>query len=300
MIMDAVVFGNITLDVICHVVDDVPRYESISFEHVVVAPGGCGSNVAIGLCAHGVPTALIGRTGADDAANLVQSYWKRIGLDTRFVQEVEGVSTGTSVGLVDHEAQPRFIHTSGANRTLTSEAIDVPLLVKEGARNLHIGGYFVLPGVMDNRFGKVLAEGRQQGLVVSLDVVRSPRMADPSLLWTCLPNVDIFLCNSVEAYRLSGENEPRTAALALRSRGARAVIIKLGGEGCWLESLDYSELIPAPPAKVLDTTGAGDAFAAGLIAASIQNKDLLDACRAGNQAGARAVEVLGAVTIWFQ
>jgi ribokinase len=298
--MDAVVFGNVTLDVICQTVDDVPRYESIAFEHVVVAPGGCGSNVAIGLCALGVSTALIGRTGDDDAANLVRSYWKRIGLDTHFVHQVDGISTGTSVGLVDHEAQPRFIHTSGANRTLTSDAIDLPKLIHAGARNLHVGGYFVLPGVMDDRLGQVLAQGRQQGLMISLDVVRSPRMADPSFLWTCLPNVDIFLCNSVEAYRLSGENEPKAAALSLRSRGAEIVIVKLGEEGCWLESVEFSELIPGLPVQVIDTTGAGDAFAAGLIAALLQEKDLRDACYSGNQAGARAVTVLGAVSAWYQ
>ena len=66
--MEAVVFGNITLDVICKPVDDVPRHDSLGFEEVVVAPGGCGYNVAIGLCALGVSTALVGRTGNDDAA----------------------------------------------------------------------------------------------------------------------------------------------------------------------------------------------------------------------------------------
>jgi ribokinase len=298
--MDAVVFGNVTLDVICQTVDDVPRYESISFEHVVVSPGGCGSNVAIGLCALGVQTALIGRIGSDDAAGLVESYWRRIGLDTCFIQRMERFSTGTSVGLIDHEAQPRFIHTSGANQTLTAEAIDLPLLLREGVRNLHIGGYFVLPGVLDQHFSKVLADCRQQGLMVSLDVVRSPRMADPTLLWTCLPSIDIFLCNSFEAYRLSGENDPKTAAQALRAKGAHTVIVKMGKEGCWLESSMNSSLIPAPIAKVVDTTGAGDAFAAGLIAALLQKRNLPEACLAGNQAGARAVEILGAVTTWYQ
>lgn len=298
--MDAVVFGNVTLDVICQTVDDVPRYESISFNHVVVAPGGCGSNVAIGLCALGVPTALIGRVGVDDAANLVRTYWTRIGLDTQFIQQIEGNSTGTSVGLVDREAQPRFIHTSGANRTLTPEAIDIPLLVQQGVRSLHIGGYFVLPGVMDDRLGMVLALARQEGVMVSLDVVRSPRMADPSFLWTCLPNVDIFLCNLVEACRLTGEKEPGSAATALRSRGAKAVIVKLGQDGCWLDSPECSETIPAPTVKVVDTTGAGDAFAAGMIAALLDGKHLPEACLAGNLAGARAVGVLGAVTAWYQ
>ena len=108
--MEAVVFGNVTLDALCHPVDDVPRHESISFEQVIVAPGGCGSNVAIGLCALGVDTALVTCIGTDDAAFLVERYWGRVGLDTHFVRRLADVPTAVSVGLVDSDAQPRFVH----------------------------------------------------------------------------------------------------------------------------------------------------------------------------------------------
>ena len=70
--MEAVVMGNVTIDVLCFWIDEVPRYESIAFERSVVSPGGCGSNVAIGLCALGISAALIGRIGVDPAANLVK------------------------------------------------------------------------------------------------------------------------------------------------------------------------------------------------------------------------------------
>ena len=73
--MDAVVFGNVTLDTLCYPVDDVPRHQSIPFDRAIVAPGGCGSNTAIGLCALGVPTALVARIGTDDAAS--GGRWKQ-------------------------------------------------------------------------------------------------------------------------------------------------------------------------------------------------------------------------------
>src|SRR3990172_5319777 len=196
--MKAVVFGNITLDVICSPVNEVPRYESLSFDQVVVSPGGCGSNVAIGLCALGQPTALVGRMGMDDASILVRSYWQRVGLETKYVQQVEGDPTGTSVRLVDQDGQPRFIHTSGANKTLTPAALDPDQLADEGAKSLHIAGFFVLPGVMDGSLAPVLAKAQARGLLTTLDVVRSPRMADPTPLWSCLPHLDIFLCNENE------------------------------------------------------------------------------------------------------
>ena len=298
--MEAFVFGNITLDIICKVVDEVPRYESMSFDQVMVSPGGCGSNVAIGLSAMGISTALIGRIGSDDAAGLVESYWKRVGLHTNYVEKVQGLPKGTSVGLIDQNAQPRFIHTSGANKTLTASALDIDQFIQDGAKSLHVAGFFVLPGIMDGSLAPALELAQRKGLLVSLDVVRSPRMADPTPLWSLLPFVDILLCNAHEASRISGKDKPSQAAKELRQRGAGAVIVKLGKDGCLIESEDLTECIPAPVAnEVVDTTGAGDAFAAGLIAALLNGKSYPDACMAGNEAGVRAVGSLGAVSAWF-
>ena len=61
--LDAIVFGNVTLDILCYPVNEVPRHESISFEDVTVSPGGCGSNTAIGLAALGIPTGIVARAG---------------------------------------------------------------------------------------------------------------------------------------------------------------------------------------------------------------------------------------------
>jgi len=299
MPMDSVVFGNATLDILCRIVDDVPRYDSIAFEQVIVAPGGCGSNVAIGLQSCGVQTALVACVGADDAAMLARRYWERVGIDLRYVRAVPDRPTGTSVGLIDSFSQPRFIHTSGANALLTASALALDEMAGLGVRAIHIGGFFVLPGLLDGRLPGVLSHARELGMHISLDVVRSPRMNDPSTLWPCMPFLDVFLCNDEEARRLSGEDEPHRAAMALNSRGSKSVIVKLGSLGCWLESANYSARIPGEQVDVIDTTGAGDAFAAGLIAALLHGDDLPAACRAANVAGARMVCTMGAVSGWL-
>jgi ribokinase len=297
--VDAVVFGNVTLDVICKTVDEVPRHESLAFDQVAVMPGGCGSNVAVGLCALDVPTALVACIGSDDAAELVRGFWNRFGLDQRFVHVVAGQPTGTSIGLVDSEAQPRFIHTPGANAFLNVDALDLSALTEEGARALHIAGYFVLPGILDGRLPATLADAQQHGMFTSLDVVRSKRMQDPSSLWPSFPYLDLFLCNAHEAWRLTGEEQPEQAGRYLRQRGAQSVIVKLGRDGCWLESPAFSGRIKAPQVEVMDTTGAGDAFAAGLIQALLQGYKIEDACWSANQAGAQIVGTLGAVGGWL-
>jgi sugar/nucleoside kinase (ribokinase family) len=303
-ILKAAVFGNATLDVLCYPVEEVPRNHSVSFERSTVSPGGCGSNVAMGLRALDVSTLLIARIGDDLAGEIDVRIWGEWGIDCRFVKKEAQSTTGISIGLVDRAFQPRFVHTSGANAILSAEDLDVHGLVANDVGWLHVAGFFVLPGLLDGRFGPALKSASELGLRISLDVVESPRMRDASHLWPCLPYLDIFLCNQQEAQILTGEDEPYQAAAFLHSYGAETVIIKGGAQGCWLskrgvlaEAFEQSR-IPAFDVPVIDTTGAGDAFAAGLIAAILKGKSLTDACVAANQAGAQVVTALGAISGW--
>lgn len=298
--LTAIVFGNVTLDIICYPVNEVPRHESIAFDEVAITPGGCGSNTAIGLAASGIPTGIVARTGNDDAADLLFRYWERVEVDTRFVQRTFGKPTGTSVGLVDDNLQPRFIHTSGANRGLTAAVIDPVAYADAGAKFFHIAGFFVLPNLFEDVAAK-LAELRILGIITSLDVVFNVRMDDSHLrsaLWESLPHLDFFIANDHEAFRLTDEAEPVKAAAILKERGAQNVIIKLGANGCYTLSEDFSGFVTAIKVKVIDTTGAGDAFAAGFIAALSQGACIEAACVAGNRAGARVVQKLGAIAAW--
>ena len=297
--LDVVVAGNVTLDVLCYPVDDVPRYESIAFEDAKVSPGGCGSNTAIGLAALGIDVGLAACLGTDDTSELLMRYWARAGVDLRYLTQVDDYITGVSVGLVDRAYQPRFIHTSGANTLLVPDMLSPEDYADAGARYFHVAGYFVLPGLYDAALAEVLSQARAMGVHTSLDVVTSPRMEDPAPLFPCLEHLDVFMCNAHEAYRMTKIKDPLLAAESLVKRGAHAVIIKLGEEGCWVESKEFRGQIPAASVPVVDTTGAGDAFAAGFLAAKVRGADMKTACQQGNLAGARVVQQLGAVEAWF-
>lgn len=298
--MDAIIFGNVTLDVICYPVNDVPRNESINFEDVMVSPGGCASNTAIGLASLGIPTGIVARTGDDDSADLLFRYWQRVGVDPFFVRKTPGVPTGIAVGLIDDHYQPRFIHTSGANRGLTAEVLDPKAYAEQGVKFFHIAGFFVLPNLFSQVADK-LAQLGKFGITTSLDVVFNVRMEDPKLrdaLWVSLPHLDYFLANDYEATRLTGESNYHNAAAVLRARGARSVIIKLGEKGCFAFSDIFTGIVPATKVNVVDTTGAGDAFAAGFMAGLLHGSNLRDACLAGNRAGAKVCTRLGAIAAW--
>jgi sugar/nucleoside kinase (ribokinase family) len=293
----AAVLGNVNLDVVCKTVDDVPRKESLLYQEGVILPGGNGSNTAIGLAVRGITTYLIAQTGVDFTAEFLKASWKQAGIDDRWVRTSKGVPTGTSVVLVDSSAQPRFIHTPGANSDLEPGVLDADKLLDQGVEHLHIAGYFVLPGLLKDDFSRALGKVRSRGITISLDVVSTPGMSAPEALWACLPAVDIFLCNRQEAGQLLGIHDPEQAARSFRDRGARAVILKLGEHGCWLNEGNTSLQIPAPEVEqILDTTGAGDAFAAGLITALLEGKNLPEACRRAGRAGADVIGHLGAVS----
>ena len=181
--IEAVVLGNVTMDVLCYPVEHVPRHESITFKHSIVSPGGCGSNVAIGLSALGVNTALVGWIGDDVSSVLITPTWDRVGLNYSYVRRDTQLQTGISIGLIDKKHQPRFIHTSGANQLLTAQDLKIAEFAKMGTRAVHVAGYFVLPGLMDDGLMKPLKEARARGIMTSLDVVSSPNMDNPEKLW---------------------------------------------------------------------------------------------------------------------
>jgi len=293
-----VVFGNVTLDVICQTVDDVPRYESVSFDNVLLSPGGCASNVAIGLGALGAPPFLICKTGDDPAADLLFQKWQQFHLDLSFVKKEKDIHTAVSIGLVDHNAQPRFIHTPGANAHLSLADLDFAIFSQNDIKIFHIGGFFVLPGLLDEHLPQTLKKIRDLGVTVSLDVVNSKRFWKPEYLFASMPQLDYFLCNKIEANKLTGEENIAKSAEIFYNAGARNIIIKLGSEGCYVNGETFTGIVPAKKVSVVDTTGAGDAFAAGLLASLARGESLYQACEQGNQCGANVVQELGTITYW--
>lgn len=297
--MNIAILGNVNLDIICATVDEVPRHNSIRFDQATVAPGGNASNVAIGLAALGVSTGLVACTGDDMSADMLVQTWQQAEIDTRFITREPKSATGVAISLVDSDDQPRFLHSPAANYQLTPNIIPIDELIDAGIRFLHTSGYFVMPGLLDSGFCEVLSKAQAAGIYTTLDVVESPDMDDPSLLWTCLPHLDIFTCNDQEATRLTGHSDPQQAALDLLAHGAKNVIVKLGERGCMLVDRAGSTTIPASPVRVVDTTGAGDAFMAGLLAALQRTSYLPKACKAGNHAGGLASTQYGAATYWL-
>ncbi len=296
--LDVIVVGNVAFDILCYPVNDVPRHGSITFQKAAIGPGGCGSNTAIGLAALGIKTALLACIGEDLGGEQALRSWKSFGVSTEYIKQQAEIDTGVSVGLIDAQAQPRFVHTTGANSHLGIGDLPVENLLSKGIRLLHLAGYFLLPGLLNDQLGPILAVLRENNVKITLDVQQTPRMTHPESLFSILPELDVFICNLQEAQQMLGAGNEYELSDKFHTKGARVVILKLGERGCLLSDRYQKQLIPPPKVNVVDTTGAGDAFAAGLIASLIREDNLLSACHRANLAGAKAVTRFGAIAIW--
>lgn len=279
------------------VVPPIPRLpcagELIATDDFLVQPGGCAANTAISLGRLGVRSTVVGRVGDDVFGGLVEEYLRDRGVDTSGVLRTEGSGTSKTVILPVAGDDRRFVHTFGANAALTAD--DIPQALLERADVIYVGGYLVLPGLRPGELAERLRIARDHGASIVLDVVVPSDRADLSLeaVAELLPLADYFVPNEDEARALTGESELHRQASSLRDAGSRVVVVKRGERGVFVQADDESFELPAPPVRVVEPSGAGDAFAAGLAYAVLEGWGLGRSVRFASVMGASACTALG-------
>lgn len=260
---------------------------------VTTAGGGSAANVACWLARQGVPTSYVGRVGDDPLGRESVVALHGCGVTT-YVSHDHERTTGTCVVLVEPGGERSMLPDSGANTTLTPA--DLPPEPFRPGAHLHLSGYTLLnEGCRDAALAAISMAGAA-GMTVSVD----PSSAAPLrsvgaarfLSWT--RGVDLLLANRDEAAVLAGTPDPNQAAQQLGD-DYREVVVKLGADGALWHRGFISASAPAERGvEVVDTTGAGDAFAAGFLASWLLHPEPETALAAGNRLAARAVSVVGA------
>ncbi|HKP17968.1 MAG TPA: sugar kinase [Gaiellaceae bacterium] len=267
--------------------------EVLTTGEFLVQPGGCAANTAIGLRRQGVDVSVIGCVGDDPFADLVERDLSGQGIDTTGIRRVPGLPTSMTVILPVAGEDRRYIHTFGANAAVRPDDLDADAL--EGADVLYVGGYLVLPGLQSEELAERLGAARERGATTVLDVAL-PGLAPVSLAEVAplLPQLDWFVPNCDEASALTGEREPEHQAERLLEAGAAAVAITLGERGAYVAAGADRFALPAPPVDVVEPSGAGDAFDAGLISGLLDGLDPRGCAERATALGASACTALGA------
>ena len=259
---------------------------------ITYAPGGSAANTAAWLAALGVPVTLAARIGDDIAGARVVDALADAGVSVRGASD-PGAATGTCVVLLGGDGERTMLPDRGANDALAPE--DLPAELFRAGAHLHLTGYTLLGEGSRAAGREALARAVRSGMTVSV----TPSSAAPLLAlgaetlvrWTA--GADLLLANAAEAGALSGEPEPRRAANALAEH-YREVVVTCGAAGAvWADGLVVASA-PAAAVAVVDTTGAGDAFAAGFLAAWLAGQAPESALAAGNRLAGTAVARRGA------
>ena len=290
------VAGTIVVDVPAHPVAQMPERGGLeAVERIDLYVGGAVANTGMALSRLGVPVGAVGSVGKDSLGRIVieeLSGWAQ----ELWIHEDETRPTSATLVLVHPDGERTFISAVGANAGLKEEHLPWEEMIEAGARAVHLGYALLLPGLDGAPMMRVLEKARELGLLVSLDVTWLPAASWEDAL-ALLTHVDVFCPNLTEAEAITGEGDPARAADALLDAGVKEVVaITLGEKGCYVKPAGGSGEYVArrQEASAVDTTGAGDVFVAGMLAARYKGHDWITAGRVANVAGATATTELGA------
>ena len=262
---------------------------------------GAETNVAIGLARLGLKVGWASRLGTDSMGRYLLAAMTHEGIDCSHVVCDASQPTGFQFKgcVTDGSDPPVEYHRKGSAASHMGVAdIDEAWLL--GARHLHATGVFAaVSGTTLPAAAKTMDLMRAAGRSVSFDPNLRPTLwATPELMRSAINDLatraDWVLPGLEEGRFLTGKDTPESIAAFYRQRGAKLVVVKLGRQGAYFDSDSATGYVAGfPVSKVVDTVGAGDGFAVGVISALLDGLSVPAAVRRGAWIGARAVQVLG-------
>ena len=265
-------------------------------EAMTFGMGGSESNVAIGVRRLGTPATWIGRLGDDPPGHLIQRELRAERVTAITVSDP--APTGLMMRWRPSGAHARVTYHRRESAGAHLRAADIPDDLIREAAVLHVTGITLAlgPGPAE-AVAHAVSVARAAGVTVTFDLnyrraLWSEAEAEP-VLAAAVRQADVVFAGEAEAEIVTHTADPLHAALALESLGPAQVLIKRGAHGC-LARIDGATLEqPAPAVSVVDTVGAGDAFAAGYLAELMAGADPAARVRTAVAAGAFAVTVSG-------
>ena len=301
-------FGNALVDVLARVEDDTilealqlpkgsmqlidaARYQYISDQLAAMqttrATGGSACNTILALGRLGMSPGVVGKIGNDDNGRFFEESCHRNGIWPNLLRSEK--ATGVASTFISPDGQRTFGTYLGAAEEMCAEEIDEALL--EAYDYVYIEGYLVQNHDLLRR---IVAAAKAKATTICLDLASYNIVADEIAFFTeLLPNVDILFANQQEAETFTGESDPEVALLKLGDI-CRTVVVKTGGAGAKAKRDAEVVNVAAPPVKqVLDTTGAGDFFAAGFLYGLSNGCELAECVYKGTVLAAYVIEVAG-------
>jgi len=286
-----VVIGAHILDVLGRPVEFIPPGQgSARLSEIKATAAGTAGGTAVDLAKLGADVLSIGAIGDDLLGDMLIAAMRRHGVDTSGLVRKPDAQTSATILPIRPNGERPALHVPGATSLL--DRGDVDLTALSGARALMIGAPDRLGRFVDDGLPQVVAAA--DGALIAVDVLGqgSPRTLDR--IWPLLASTDWFMPNGDQLLGLTGQPDHFSAIKEVLALGTGGVAVTLGADGCLVAARDADPVhLPAPAVDVVDTTGCGDAFNAGMIAGLLLGRDPVDAAGLGQACGALVATGLG-------
>jgi ribokinase len=286
---DVVGFGALNVDKLFRVNKIAGAEEEGFITDFKEACGGSAANTIVGLARLGCKVGFIGKVAKDSEGKMLIEDFRREGVDTDGIIVSDEGRSGKVMGFVDEKGERALYVDPGVNDTIEFEEIN-----KDYAFNtqfLHLTSFV---GEKSFQTQKKLVSTLPEKVKVSLDPGELYARKGFDALETIIRRTFVLMPNQNEIKLLTGTFNYREGAKILLDKGVKIVAVKLGSRGCYVTDGRENHLINAFKVKVVDTTGAGDAFCAGFLYGLIKGKSLYACGRLGNFVASRCIMKMGA------
>lgn len=272
----------------------IPKVQTqVTTESVRIMPGGGAANTTSALARMGLQVGVFSKVGDDLTGEFIRRELGKLGVDTTGIQVSARDTTPMTYVGIHADGDRTFIHTPGANATLSWNDFNIDRVL--AADYLLYQDLWVLAAMDGEAGARLLAAAQKRGVVTFLDECfgNGPKRESLELM---LPYCDYVTPSADDLRVIYPGASDQELAERLLGLGARVVVLKMGREGCLVAQGDDRIRVAAVPAKMVDSTGAGDCWDAGFIAGLAHGEDVVTAARIGNACAAFSIEAIGGST----
>ena len=292
MLGRVVTLGAHVLDVLVHPAVELSGHDSAALvEEIRLTVAGTAGAVAVDLARLGAQVTTIGTVGDDATAGLLLQLLEGEGVDTRQLVRRPELRTATSVIPVGADGSHSTWHMRGALNRLTRADVDFSVLA--GADVLHVGGPDALGRFAGEPLVQLLRKAHAQGVTTTLDLLGPATPLTLERLIPILGLIDHATPNIGQLVGLTGLDSPHAAAAALRKLGVGTVYVTMGEHGSLVVGPGGETRVPAVSVEVVDTTGSGDGYTAGVITGAMLGWEPSDAAWLASAVAALVASGLG-------
>lgn len=297
--MAITIIGAAIIDILARPVDGkVFEQGSWPVQDMRMDIGGDAANEALVLSGLGKKVYLQTVLGEDMTGRMVLERLREKGVCIDDSCISKDIVTGINTVLIQEDGERSFLtNPNGSLRKLGMEHIHIPF--EEDTEILCLASIFVSPLLTVREMEQIFSAAKSQGITVCADMTKCKNQETAAELAPAFRYVDYLLPNEAEAKLLTRKNSVEEAAKELQKAGVSHVVIKCAKKGCYVAAQRESFWAPAKEqVQCVDTTGAGDSFAGGFLAALSEGRSIRECAEFANQCGAKAVSAVGA-TAWL-